>query len=88
MDELLIPSDELHFVAKEFASASKESQVILDRLEKATNQLEGKWAGATRQVFYKHYVEWQIHMRNQASILNNIAQEIHGLAERFEKLDK
>lgn len=88
MDELIIPSEELHVVAKEFSTASKESQAIIDRLDKATKNLEEKWAGATQQVFYKHYTDWQAHMRIYATLLNNIAQELHGLAERFEQIDK
>jgi WXG100 family type VII secretion target len=88
MDELIVPAEELHIVASEFSTASKESQVIIDRLGKVTKQLEEKWVGATQQAFYKHYTEWEAHMRIYATLLNNIADELHGLAERFEKIDR
>jgi WXG100 family type VII secretion target len=87
MEELIVPSDDLHLVAKEFSKASKESQEIIDRLEKVTKQLEEKWSGATQQVFYKHYKDWQAHMRIYATFLKEIAQELYGLAERFEQID-
>jgi WXG100 family type VII secretion target len=88
MDELIVPADELHIVATEFSTASKESQAIIDRLDKATKQLEEKWVGATQQAFYKHYTDWEAHMRIYAMLLKNIAGELHGLAERFEKIDE
>lgn len=87
MDEILIPSDNLRRVADEFASASKESQAIMKRLEKATTQLEEKWAGATHQIFHKNYKDWRAHMQIYAVLLDSIARELNGIADRFEHVD-
>jgi WXG100 family type VII secretion target len=87
MDELRIPSTDLRQAAAEFAKASKESQEIVDRLEKASAQLEQKWAGVTQQLFYKHYKDWRLQMKAYAGFLKNIANELSAIADRFEKAD-
>ena len=87
MPELLIPSSDLHQAAEEFSKAKKETLAIIKRLEKTTTALEDQWAGATKQVFYKHYQDWMQQMEGFNHLLGVISQEMHAMADRFEDID-
>jgi WXG100 family type VII secretion target len=87
VDEVVIPCEDLREASEAFSAASKESLAVLERLEKATADLEAKWDGASQQTFFKNYRDWRTHMRLYAGLLADIAKEILSLAERFERAD-
>ena len=88
MAELVISSEDLHRAAREFAQASKDSQAVIKRLEKATGVLEEKWSGVTQEMFYKHYREWRSQMGGFAILLNGISQQLNAIADRFDQADR
>jgi WXG100 family type VII secretion target len=83
-----ISPQDLHEAAKEFQNAGKDTLEIAKRLEKITSQLEKKWDGASKQVFYKQYQQWSQASGGFAVLLNNISQELHAMAERYEHVDQ
>ena len=88
MNEFLVTPVEMHEAAEAFAKASQDSQAIIDRLEKATAKLEGKWGGVTQQMFYKNYKEWHAHMSGMVELLRRVSLETQAIADRFEQADK
>lgn len=87
MSSTISPSD-LHHAAEEFTRASSDTLEIAKRLENVTGSLEKKWEGAAKQVFYQQYKEWRQISGGFASLLGNIAKELHAMAERHEQVDK
>ena len=88
MADLLIQPEELYKAAQEFLKASKELQAINKRLSESTGELEKKWAGASRQVFYKRSEELKHYMEGMSVLMKNISQEMQAMAERFEHADQ
>ena len=86
--QLTIPIDGLYRTASEFKTAGEESQQLVVRLENAMNALDKEWDAASKQVFYKNYEDWRLHMQGFAALLENISREINAIADRFEKEDK
>jgi len=87
MSNTISPPD-LHHAAEEFARASNDTLEIAKRLENITGCLEKKWEGAAKQVFYQQYKEWHQVSGGFASLLSNIAKELHAMAERHEHIDQ
>ena len=83
-----ISPQDLHEAAKEFQEASKDTLEIAKRLENIINRLEGNWDGASKQVFYKQYQQWSQASGGFAILLNNISQELHAMADRYEHVDQ
>jgi len=79
---------ELHKSAEEFARAGRDSQVIVDRLEKSISRLEKAWGGVTGEMFYSNYMDWRTLMQGHIALLLRIAQELQALADRYEKVDR
>jgi WXG100 family type VII secretion target len=88
MTDLLIQPEELYKSAQDFLKASKDLEMINKRLSRTTSNLEKKWAGASRQVFYKRYEELKQYMEGMSGLMKNISQEMQAMAERFEKADQ
>ena len=88
MADLLVQPEELCKTAQEFLKASKELLTINKRLSESTGELEKKWAGATRQVFYKRYEELKQYMEGMSGLMKNISQELQAMAERYEHADQ
>lgn len=88
MADLLIQPEELYKSAQDFLKASKDLQTINKRLSRSTSNLEKKWAGASRQVFYKRYEELKQYMEGMSGLMKNISQEMQAMAERFERADQ
>jgi WXG100 family type VII secretion target len=86
--DLLIQPEELYKTAQDFLKASKDLMAINKRLNKSTGELEKKWAGASRQVFYKRSEELKQYMEGMSGLMKNISQEMQAMAERFERADK
>ncbi len=87
MNDIMIAPDELRRAAHAFAQANKDSQAIMEKLEKAMAELEGKWGGVTQQMFFKNYKDWRQYMGSLVVLLNNTAGDMQAIAERFEKAD-
>ncbi len=87
-DSISLTPDDLYQAAQAFSQVSKESQALVDRLEKATAGLETKWTGVTRQMFYHQYKEWCEYTASLAGLLDGVADEMRSLAEGFEKIDQ
>ena len=87
MTALTVPVLNIMAAAKEFESASGESQQLLERLEKVADGLKPGWAGAGRDAFFQHHTEWQALMRGQVAMLISLSQQPHALASRFERVD-
>lgn len=83
-----ISPQDLHEAAEQFKQASKDTLGIAKRLEDVADQLEKKWAGASKQVFYQQYQQWSQASGGFAVLLNNIAQELHTMADRYEHVDR
>lgn len=88
MTEFSVPTDELYEAAKEFDEVGKASQLLVERLERATSELEKKWSGAAKQVFFKNYKQWHQTMQGHIALLNSISREMNAMADRFEQADK
>ncbi len=54
MTEILIHGDDLQHTARQFKNASSSTLVSMKNLDDAISLLEGKWSGATKQVFYRN----------------------------------
>jgi WXG100 family type VII secretion target len=87
MPELLISPNDLHHAAEEFSKAHKETQALIKRLDGTTSALEDKWSGTSQQMFYKYYEEWVQHIEGFNHLLSIIADEMHAMAERYERID-
>jgi len=87
MTTLQIHPAEILAAAGELGEASRESQATLARVDKAMTALETKWAGASRQSFYKNYSDWRIAMGGIASLLKQVSREMILMAEEFQKAD-
>jgi WXG100 family type VII secretion target len=88
MSGVAFSTQDMAVAAREFELASRESQQILERLEKVTGGLRDGWSGETREAFFKHHSEWQALMRSQAAMLISISLELRALAERFQRADR
>lgn len=88
MGRMVIPSEDVHKLAEEFLAASKDTQAVLNRLEKATSQIEEKWSGVTQEAFYVYYKDWREHLEKFSVLLGSIAKELHVIADRYEQADK
>lgn len=88
MGAVTLSTKELQSAAEAFDSASKESQELVAKLDKVTENLKAKWSGSAQEAFYKHHGEWQALMKGQVAILTGIAFELRALAERYERADK
>ena len=88
MSGSMISPQDLHEAAEQFRQAGKDTLEIAKRLEKVTGQMEKKWEGASKQVFYQQYQQWNESSGGFAVLLNNIAQELHAMAERYEHVDQ
>jgi WXG100 family type VII secretion target len=86
--DLLIKPEELYKTAQEFLKASNELLAINKRLSESTGELEKKWAGASKQVFYKRSEELKQYMEGMSGLMKNISQEMQAMAERFERADQ
>jgi WXG100 family type VII secretion target len=85
--EQKVALSEIRRAAEEFASAGRDSQTIIKRLEEAVAELETGWSGVTQEMFYHHYTEWRNLMQGHVALLLHIAQEMHAIAERYEGAD-
>ncbi len=88
MSGATVSPPDLHEAAEQFKQASKDTLEIAERLDKVTGQLEKKWESASKQVFYQQYQQWSQASGSFAMLLNNIAQELHAMAERYEHIDQ
>jgi WXG100 family type VII secretion target len=88
MTDLILQPEELYKSAHDFMKASKDLIAINKRLNDSTCNLEKKWAGATRQVFFKRFEELKQYMEGMSALTKNISQEMQAMAERFERADQ
>jgi WXG100 family type VII secretion target len=79
---------EIRQTADEFARAGRDSQAIVNQLEKSIADLEKAWAGVSGEIFYGHYKDWRVLMQGHIALLLRIAQELQALAERYERVDR
>ena len=82
-----VSPDELLETADEFHRASKETEVMVSRLNQAMKKLEETWSDAGQQVFYQYYKEWQQHMGGFSLILDLVAKDLKAIAERYSDAD-
>jgi WXG100 family type VII secretion target len=83
-----IYSHDLHEAAEQFKLASKDTLEISKRLDNTISQLDKKWEGASKQVFYKQYQQWSQAEEGFMIFLNSIAQELNAMADRYEQIDQ
>lgn len=88
MGEILIDSDKLLAAGKSFSGAAEQIRAILEDLNRAVDDLEKGWAGATQQVFYKQYTDLRGYLEVFAETSAGVAKELNLLVEEMEKLDK
>ncbi len=88
MSGATVSPQDLHEAAEEFKKAGQDTSEIAKRLDKVIGQLEKKWEGASKQVFYQQYEQWGQASGGFETLLNNIARELHAMAERYEHVDK
>lgn len=88
MDDLMIAPEEIHLAAKSFHQASKDTRRIAEDLAKAIETLQVKWQGASQQLFFQDYKEWENHALGYSGLLANIALQLDAIADRFERADK
>jgi WXG100 family type VII secretion target len=87
MSGVAVSTQDIAAAAREFERGSKESQQLLERLEKVADGLKQGWSGETRDAFFKHQAEWHTLMRAQAAMLISISLELRALADRFQRAD-
>jgi WXG100 family type VII secretion target len=88
MPKLQVAPDEIQLAATAFESASKSSKATLAELEKSVLALEAKWEGASRQVFYRNYLEWKTAMGGLAVLLHEIGRELSRMGDDLVKADR
>lgn len=88
MGEQKLSLPEVRRSAEEFARAGRDSQAIVNRLEKSITKLEKAWGGVTGEIFYSHYKDWLVLMQGHIALLQRISQELQALAERYERVDR
>ena len=82
-----INADELTEASEEFLKASKDIELIIKRLNSTVNKLEDAWSDTNQQVFYQNFKEWETHMGGFSTMLQLIARNMQGIAERFSEAD-
>jgi WXG100 family type VII secretion target len=88
MPKLLVAPDEIQSTAEAFESASRNSKTTLAELEKSVLALEAKWDGASRQAFYRNYLEWKTAMGGLAVLLHEIGRELSRMGDDLAKADR
>lgn len=88
MGEQKLSLTEVRQAAEEFARAGRDSQAIVNRLEKSITRLEKSWGGVTGEIFYSHFKDWRVLMQGHIALLLRISQELQALAERYEHVDR
>lgn len=79
--------DDLERTSSKFRQASRQTSEIMSDLEKVVKELEETWDDAGKQVFYKYFQEWQIHIAGVSELLNIAAGELDAVAERYLRAD-
>jgi WXG100 family type VII secretion target len=87
MSGVAVSTQDIAAAAREFELACRESQQLLERLERVAGGLGEGWAGQSGETFFKHLAEWQGLMRSQAGMLVSISLELRALADRFQRAD-
>jgi len=87
MRGVAVSTHDITAAAREFELASRESQQILEKLEKVAGGLREGWSGETQEAFFRHHTEWQSLMRSQTAMLVSISLELRALADRFRRAD-
>lgn len=87
MSGAAISLPEIVEAAKEFERASKDSQQLVERLDKVVEGLRGNWSGEARDLFFTHHRDWQTLMQAQTLLLARISAELLGLADRYQQAD-
>ena len=52
-----VNADELTETSEEFLKASKDIELIIERLNSTVNKLEDAWSDTKQQVFYQNFKE-------------------------------
>jgi WXG100 family type VII secretion target len=88
MLEIQISYERLESAAQEFREAARLSKAVMARLDGCMTELECGWSGASRQIFFRSYLDWKSCMGGLAGLLNQIGFELSAMAEEFEKADR
>lgn len=82
-----IAPEMLHEAAGAFAKAKEENQKQIKELEAAIKKVQTAWPNAANQGFFQNYKTWEEHMQGFLILLDQIAKDLHAIADRFERAD-
>jgi WXG100 family type VII secretion target len=88
MSEFAVQPDELRRSAGDFDQAGKDIAEVIKKLDDSTGELEKKWEGASRQVFFKQYKQMRGYIEAISSLMANISTEMKAMADRYEEADR
>ena len=88
MVRITVTPEQVHEVARQFETASQQSQEMVSTLQGTMSQLDPEWEGMTAQRFYQEYQQWHQSMTQFVDLLQQIGTELHSIAERFAAADQ
>jgi WXG100 family type VII secretion target len=71
-----------------FDKAKEDNQKQIKELETAIKKVQAAWPNAAKQGFFQTYKMWEEHMQGFSVLLEQIATDLHAIAERFQETDK
>jgi WXG100 family type VII secretion target len=88
-DQTVDISPEVLFEASNaFAKAKEDNQKQIKELEDAIKKVQAAWPNAAKQGFFQTYKLWEEHVQGFSILLDQIAMDLHAIAERFQETDK
>ena len=88
MARILVTPEQVHEVGSQFQNASQESDQMVNRLQSTMSGLDPDWEGMTQERFYSDYEQWRTQMVGFVDLLNQIGEQLHNIAVRFEQADQ
>jgi len=87
MARIVITPERVREVSNQFRQSGQQSREIINRLEATLNSLYAEWEGMSEQRFMQEYNSSKTLMNQFIELMERIAQELNGIAERFAAAD-
>lgn len=87
MPEIMVDASKMEETAEIFGKACDQLSAISKDLDDSIKDLEGNWAGVSKQQFYKHFLELKNYLDSFADLSSNISKEMYSIAENINKID-
>ena len=87
MARIVIAPERVRDVSNQFRQSGQQAQEIINRLESTLNTLYSEWEGMSEQRFMNDYNASKSIMQKFTELMEKVAQELNGIAERFAAAD-